>query len=150
MANPTAPTQYKIVTGSGGDYAAIVYQDANGGIATVTTPWYINASGILVPAPTSVDGIPQMSLSGSNAIYNGTYNVTAGAGVIGSSQACTMVTVQNDPTSNGYIYVGSSSAQTMALAPGASRDYYVSNVDMIYAKFGSGTTSATLNWEAKS
>lgn len=63
---PTAPTQYTVVTGTAGDYAAVAFKDANGGIATVTTPWYINASGILIPQSLDSNGVPQTSLSGSN------------------------------------------------------------------------------------
>ncbi|WDL96951.1 hypothetical protein [Alicyclobacillus sp. ALC3] len=64
---PTAPAQYILIPGSNGqpDYAALAYKDANGGLATVTTPWYINSSGLLVPAPTDAQGNPQVSPTGS-------------------------------------------------------------------------------------
>lgn len=90
-----------------------------------------------------------VSLTGSNVILNGTYTVTGTGTSISSSQVCSAVLVQNDPLSGGTIYVGGSGAQTIALAPGASKEYQVNNVNLIYAKFASGTTSATLNWEAR-
>lgn len=64
-----APSQYTMISGAGTStqYPALVYTDANGSIATVTNPWYLNASGILVPAPVDTNGVPQMSMTGSSA-----------------------------------------------------------------------------------
>lgn len=110
-----------------------------------------DSTGVPVAGYDSTNDLIKVSLSGSSAIFNGTYTVTGtGSQIDSTGQACTMVTVQNSKDSNGYVLVGNSSAQTIELAPGASRDYYVANVNQIYAKFASGTTSASLNWEAKS
>lgn len=64
----SAPSKYTMISGTGTttQYPALVYTDANGSIATVTNPWYLNASGILIPAPVDANGVPQMSMTGSS------------------------------------------------------------------------------------
>lgn len=65
----TAPTQYTDVPGPAGalSQAALVYQDANGSYASVTTPWVLNSAGIYVPWPVAADGTPEVELTGSLA-----------------------------------------------------------------------------------
>lgn len=66
MAN--APTQYTLIPGpSTQDPAqgALVVADGNGGLASIVTPWLLNASGIYIPWPVSAGGHPQVDVTGS-------------------------------------------------------------------------------------
>ena len=63
---PTAPTQYTLIPGSQGSLPGLVYTDANGSLANVTTPWVLNSAGVLVPWPTA-SGTPQVSLAAGTA-----------------------------------------------------------------------------------
>lgn len=57
-----------------------------------------------------------------------------------ASNACTKVTVRNDPlNSNDYIYVGDTNGQTFPLGIGESMDFTIANTNMLYVKAKSGT-----------
>lgn len=63
----TAPTAYILVPGPANapDLAALALADSNGSLASVTTPWLLNSSGIYIPWPVTADGTPEVQLTGS-------------------------------------------------------------------------------------
>lgn len=62
----TAPNKYTLITGAQTSVPGLVYVDANGDMAMPTTPFYLSAAGLLVPAPVDSSGNPQVSLTGSS------------------------------------------------------------------------------------
>lgn len=72
----SAPTQYTMIGGGVGNpqYAALVYVDANGGLAGVHTNFYITSGNVLVPAPLDGSSRPLFTLAAA---------IPAGSNVIG-------------------------------------------------------------------
>lgn len=65
---PYTVTQASWITlPNGVQVPALVFKDANNALAMATTNYVINQSGLLVPAPTDINGNPQVSITGSLA-----------------------------------------------------------------------------------
>lgn len=63
----TAPNAFTFVPGPSGAQAqaALVYADANGSLANVTSPWVLGPSGLYLSWPVAADGTPEVELTGS-------------------------------------------------------------------------------------
>lgn len=88
------------------------------------------------------------SIQPSDTLYAGTSTLSTSAAAIGSSQACTAVLVQSDPTNTVDMVMGNASTQPIRLVPGQTILIPVTNINLVYAKSISSTP--TLNWLARS
>lgn len=95
----------------------------------------------------TIPTVDQMSIKGSNALYDGQVTVTTTAAAL-SSLACSEVSIQADPGNTAAILVGSATGQHTNLAAGQSMDLSVNNLATIYAVAVSG--SQKLNYLARS
>lgn len=118
--------------------------------------------------PTYTDGTLTISARGTAAPDNGggatselqAYAASAtlyaqttsrtGAAAISNSQPCVEVLVQADPDNTVDLFVGNDSTQPIQLKPGAGISITVDNVSKIFARSADGTTSAVINWIARS
>ncbi len=78
-------------------------------------------------------------------LLDGTLTATTSAAAL-PSNACSEVTVVNDPTSTVDIKVGNATSQSMRVQPGQSVTASLANTNLLYVKSVSGT--ATVNWWA--
>lgn len=109
----TAPTQYILVAGPNGvAYPALAYKDSNGALAVPTTPWYLTAAGLLVPAPIDASGNPQMSLAGRLPAIPASTNVVA-AGMFVSNYAQTAQANVANNVGDGWTPDGEMQADAM-------------------------------------
>lgn len=108
---------------------------------TVTVKGTVVYGATMAPLPTA-----------SSTVYDGTQNASGSAVALnsGTSQACSSVLVQNDPsnTTGNDVYVGNATSQSVRLQPGDTVTYTVNNVNLIYIKTVAGTPR--VNWNARS
>jgi hypothetical protein len=74
---PSAPTQYSQIPGPVGNLPGLVAADANGALANVVAPWYLNGAGLWVPAPADAAGNPITAATGSAPTATATITVAS-------------------------------------------------------------------------
>lgn len=88
-----------------------------------------------------------VQLSGSSALGSGTLAATVAAAPLAADHPCSEVIVQNAKSSTVPILIGGADLQLIEIAPGEWMTIPAQNVNLVYAKTGSGT--ATVNWLAR-
>ena len=90
------------------------------------------------------NAIPARVVENGNIDDLGPMTVTTSAASIHTGSRRTMaVTIQNDPSGQTNVLVGSSKRQSLVLTPGSSYTIHVGDANEIYVRTASGT--ATIN-----
>lgn len=86
--------------------------------------------------PAGTNTIGAVKVAGNDTMLQGNITLTGAAQQVNANTACKVITIQAEPTNQGYVYVGksdvSSTVHMCTLSPGSSITITCSNLNLLY------------------
>lgn len=99
-------------------------------------------AGLVDALPTGTNTIGSVKAAGNDTMLQGNIALTGAAQQVNANTPCRVVTIQAEPTNQGYVYVGlntvSSTVHMCTLSPGSSMTITCSNLNLLYVLGTSG------------